>query len=327
MSAGIRELSRRENFYLFGLGGFLLSVLFCLVFYLFLAMRYFLHAFIEKCLAQCSSLMTLAFSKVDGVWLSLVLGLLMLFLMALAISMSEVWRVRKFSRSLKRVAVSPRIGRLLRESGLLPDRVLLFPSALSFACTAGLFLPKIFISTHLVDSLSDEEVKAVLRHEQSHLRRRDPLRGVLIGFFAHFFFFIPTATKLLQSLRRDSELIADDHALSFSHSPAVLASALVKVRRDNLARAHVATGFTGGDILGERLSRILGIRFEKDVLGSRRTLSRTVAGLILVFSFVFLVLPTGRAFPKAAPWHCHHADHETCCPSGGAGGAHAHGRS
>jgi Zn-dependent protease with chaperone function len=327
MSAGIRELSRRENFCLFGLGGFLLWVPFCLVFYLFLAVRYSLHAFIEKCLAQCSSFMTLAFSAVEGVRLSLVLGLLVLFLIALAISMSEVWRVCKFSRSLKRVAVSPRLGRLLRESGLPPDRVLLFPSALSFACTAGLFLPRIFISTHLVDSLSDEEVKAVLRHEQSHLRRRDPLRGVLIGFFAHFFFFIPTATKLLQSLRRDSELIADDHALSFSHSPAVLASALVKVMRDSLVQAKAMTGFTDGDLLGVRLNRILGIKLEKDVLGSRRTLSRTVAGLVLVFSFVFLVLPTGRAFPKAAPWHCHHADHETCCPSGGAGGAHAHGRS
>jgi len=327
MNAGIRKLSRRENFYLFGVSGFLSWVLFCLVFYLFLAMRYFLYAFIEKCLSQCSSLMTLAFSTADGVRLSVVLGLLVLFLIALAISMSEVWRVRKFSRSLKRVAVSPRLGRLLRESGLPPDRVFLFPSALSFACTAGLFLPKIFISAHLVDSLSDEEVKAVLRHEQSHLRRRDPLRGVLIGFFAHFFFFIPMATRLLQGLKRDSELIADDHALSFSHSPAVLASALVKVRRDSLVRAKALTGFTDGDLLGVRLNRILGIKLENDVLGSRRTLRPAVACLILVFSFVFLVLPTEGTFPKAAPWHCHHANHEACCPSGGAGGAHAHCRS
>jgi Zn-dependent protease with chaperone function len=327
MNAGVRELSRRENFSLFGLGGFLLWVLFCLVLYLFLAMRYFLHAFIEKCLAQCSSLMTLAFSTVDGVRLSLVLGLLVLFLIALAISISEAWRVCKFSRSLKRVAISPRLGRLLRESGLLPDRVFLFPSALSFACTAGLSFPKIFISTHLVDSLSDEEVKAVLQHEQSHLRRRDPLRGVLIGFFAHFFFFIPMATRLLQSLRRDSELIADDHALSCSHSPVVLASALVKVRRENLARAHVATGFTGGDILGERLSRILNTELRNEARGRRPTASRVVASLVLALSLVFLAIPTGKTFPKAAPWHCHHTNHEACCPSGGAGGAHAHCRS
>lgn len=327
MSAGVRELSRRENFSFFGLGGFLLWVLFCLVFYLFLAVRYFLQAFIEKCLAQCSSFMTLAFSTVDAVRLSLVLGLLVLFLIALAISMSEVWRACKFSRSLKRMVVSPGLGRLLRESGLPPDRVFLFPSALSFACTAGLFLPKIFISTHLVDSLSDEEVKAVLRHEQSHLRRRDPLRGVLIGFFGHFFFFIPMATRLLQSLRRDSELIADDHALSLSHSPAVLASALVKVRRDNLARAHVATGFTGGDILGERLSRILNTELRNDARGRRPTPSRVAASLVLALSLVFLAIPTGKTFPKAAPWHCHHTNHEACCPSGGAGGAHAHCRS
>jgi len=327
MSAGIRELSRRENFYLFGLGGFSLWVLFYLVFYLFLAARHFLHAFIEKCLAQCSSLMTLAFSTVDGVRLLLVLVVLALFLIALAKSLSEVRRVRNFSRSLEREKVSPRFGRLLKESELGPGRVLLFPSRLSFACTAGLFSPRIHVSTGLVDSLSDEEVKAVLRHEQSHLRRRDPLRGVLIGFFAHFFFFIPMATRLLQGLRRDSELIADDHTLSFSPSPAVLASALVKVMRDSLVQAKAMTGFTDGDLLGVRLNRILGTKLKKDVPGSRQTLIRTVAGLILVFSIFFLVLPTERAFPKAAPWNCHHTNHEACCPSGGAGGAHAHCRS
>ncbi len=327
MSAGIRKISRREKFTLFGLGGFLLWVLFCLIFYLSLAVRYFRHAFVEKCLAQCSSLMTLAFSAVDGVRLLLALGLVVLFLAALAISMSEVKRVRKFYRSLNRVAVSPRLGRLLRESGLPSDRVFLFPSGLSFACTAGLFLPKIFVSTHLVDSLSDEEVKAVLQHEQSHLRRKDPLRGVLIGFFARFFFFIPMATRLLQSLRRDAELIADDYALSFSHPPAVLASALVKVKRDHLARAHVATGFTGGEILGERLSRILNTELRNDARGRRPTPSRVVASLVLALSLIFLAIPTGMAIPEAAPWQCHHANHDACCPSGGAGGAHAHCRS
>jgi len=322
MNAGIRELSRRDNFALFGFSGFALWVLFLLTHYLFLAWRHFLHAFIEKCQAQCSALMTLAFSTVDGVKLTLVLGLLVLFLLALAKSLSEVRRVSEFSLSLKRMDVSPRFGRLLKESGLGPDRVFLFPSALSFACTAGLFLPKIFISTHLVDSLSDEEVKAVLRHEQSHLRRKDPLRGLLIGFFAHFFFFIPMASRLLQSLRRDAELIADDRALAFSHSPVVLASALVKVKRDSLARAKMTTGFMGGDILGVRLSRILDTKLEDDVLGSRRTLSRMVASLVLALSLVLLVIPTERAFPKAAPWHCHHTNHEACCPSGRLGADH-----
>jgi len=327
MHAGIRGLSRRDTFGLLGFGGFALWVLFFPTYYLFLAGRHFLQAFIEKCQAQCSALMTLALSTVDGVRLALVLGILVLFFLALAKSLSDVGRVRKFSLSLRRMDVSPRLGRLLKESGLGPERVHLFPSRLSFACTAGLFFPRIHVSAGLVDSLSDEEVKAVLRHEQSHLRRRDPLRGALIGFFGHFFFSIPMATRLLQSLRRDSELIADDYALSFSPSPAVLASALVKVKRDNLSRAKVTTGFTGGDILGVRLNRILGTKLKKDVPGSRQTLSRTVAGLILVFSIFFLVLPTERAFPKAAPWNCHHTNHEACCPSGGAGGAHAHCRS
>jgi hypothetical protein len=225
--------------------------------------------------------------------------------------------------------ITPRFGRLLTECGLRPDRAFLFPSWLSFACTAGLFSPKMFVSTHLFDSLSDEEFKAVLRHEQGHAQSKDPLRGMLIGLFSRFFFFIPPAIRLLQRAKRDLELVADAHCLAFSHSPVNLASALVKARRDNQVRTRVMTGFAGEDFLDERLNRILNLKAGPVTAGRtrRRTLSQIAAGLVLAFSLAFLVLPLGNAFPKVSPWLCHHDHHKSCCPSGGGRGAHAHCRS
>jgi len=329
MNDSIFRQSRRDDFYLFGFAGLFLWTSFFLWLYLFLAVRQFFGAFIEKCLAQCPLPMTLDLSAADGVRLSLVVGLFVLLSMASTRSLSEVRRIRKLTRSLLKMEVTPRFDRLLKECGLRSDRVFLFPSQLSFACTAGLFYPKIYVSTHLFDSLSDEEVKAVLRHEQGHVQRRDPLRGMLIGLFARFFFFIPQAVRLLQKVKRDSELVADAHCLAFSHSPDTLASALVKVRRDNLAPPRIITGFTGEDYLEERLNRILNLKTGTAATArtSRWTLSQMAAGLVLAFSLALLAIPVGNSFPKAAPWNCHHTNHEPCCPSGGAGGAHAHCRS
>jgi Zn-dependent protease with chaperone function len=329
MSSDIRTLSRRINLCLYSFGGYFAVILFLLALYLFLGGRQFLQAFIEKCLAQCSALMTLSFSALGGIRLVLVFGLLGLFSLALAKSLSDVRRVRRFTRSLQTMEMPPRFGRLLKDCGLPPDRAFLFPSWLSFACTAGLFSPRIYVSTRLFDSLGDEEVKAVLQHEQGHAQRKDPLRGMLIGLFSRFFFFIPPARRWLRRAKRDLELVADAHCLAFSHSPDTLASALVKARRDNQVRTRVMTGFAGEDFLDERLNLLLNLKNGSATPGRtrRRTLGQTAAGLALALALAFLILPLGHGFPKASPWVCRHDHHESCCPSGGEAGAHDHCRS
>jgi Zn-dependent protease with chaperone function len=326
MTTDTRALSRRINLCLLSFGGYSAVMVSFLAFYFFLGGRHFLQAFVENCLSQCSTLMTLSFSALGGIRLALVLGLLGLFMTALAKSLADVRRVRAFTRSLPMMEM-PRFGRLLKECGLRPERSFLFPSWLSFACTAGLFSPRIYISTRLFDSLGDEEVKAVLRHEQGHAQGKDPLRGMLIGLFSRLFFFIPPAVRLLRRAKRDLELAADAHCLAFSDSPVILASALVKVRRDNQVRTRLMTGFAEEDFLDERLNQLLNLKDARRTGRTpRRTLGQMAAGLVLAFSLAILVLPLGNAFPKASPWVCHHVEHDSCCPSGGGGGVHAHCR-
>ncbi len=316
MKTGVEGSTRRHDLYLIGLGGAFLSILAFLASRIFQAGTFLFDAFLKKCLEKCSGLMSLGISSVDGLDVFAVLASAGLLLVALIRSISEARRAYDFSRSLRRVDIPPRLHRLLQEFALSPEQVVVFPGRLGFACTAGLFHPKVFISTGLLESLSDEEVKAVLRHEHSHLARRDPLRSVVMLFFSQFFFFLPRVSRLLDSLRRDSELIADRHALALASAPVDLASALVKTQSRNLMAAQGLSRFWGDDLLGDRLSRILNTDLrEKNVVPPPRRLSpiRLAAGALLVLSMSLLVIPAGAGFPRKSPWHCPHTDHASCC--------------
>jgi Zn-dependent protease with chaperone function len=328
MNESALRLSRRGNLLLFGFTGLFLWIVVSIGLDLFLGGRQFVQAFLEKCLARCSALMTLSFSAAEGVRLFLFLSLLALFLMAMVESLRDSRRVRKFTLSLHKMEIPPRLGGLIHECGLRSDRVVVFPSGLSFACTAGLFSPRIYISTQLLDSLGDEEVKAVLRHEQSHSQRRDPLRGMLLGLLSRFFLFVPHAARLLRRVKREMEFVADGRSLAFAHSPAFMASALVKVSLDNRACIRIMTGFAEEDFLEERLNRLLNLKMGTAAVTRLRprTLVQTAAGLLLALSLGLLILPVGNAFPKSSPWVCRHSSHEACCPSGGEGTSHAHCR-
>jgi Zn-dependent protease with chaperone function len=312
--------SKRQDAYLLGFLGFFLFILFSLASDLIPAVRDIVHLVIEKCLEKCAALTPVAISAFYGLRSLLVFALPVLFVFAFSKSLSQALRVRAFSRSLTWVNIPPRLKRLLTESDLKPNQVRFFPCSLRFACTVGLFTPKILISTQIVESLTDDEVMAVLRHEQSHLRRRDPLRGVLIVFFAQFFFFLPLARKLMKDSRDDSEVIADHHALARSCPAASLASALIKVRRENIAVVKELDGFAGDDFLGERLSRILNMKTENVVLARRPALIRFMANLAFASFLALLIVPSGKGLPNMLPWHCGHTDHESCCPGEEMGG-------
>ena len=328
MSGDDERLTRRHNLYLLGLAVAFLSILPFLGSRIFQTGTFLLDAFLEKCLAKCSSLMSLGISAVDGLEVFAVLASAGLLLVALVRSISEARRARAFSCSLREVETPPRLHRLLEELALSPQLVVVFSSRLSFACTAGLLHPRVFVSTGLIESLSDEELKAVLRHEQSHLDRRDPIRSIVMLFLSKFFFFLPLVSRLLDSLRRDSELIADRHALALASSPADLASALIKTKSRNLVVAQGLARFWGDDLLGERLSRILNadVRARKVVHARRFSPVRLAAGALLALSVSLLVIPAGAGFLRKSPWTCPHTDHASCCPPAAPGSQCSHCR-
>lgn len=110
---------------------------------------------------------------------------------------------------------------------------------------AGVFKPRIFISENVVRTLSEDELYAVLLHEESHRRRYDPLRSIVYRSCAAFFFFYPLLYPVYRRLTSTAEFVCDERVLEAGVPADRYSCALARVVRLGIARglpAHAATG-------------------------------------------------------------------------------------
>lgn len=89
---------------------------------------------------------------------------------------------------------------------------------------------QILIPAAIVQTLSQDELEAIVAHELEHLKWRDPIVGCALRWIASFFWWIPTHAwikKLEQEREAASDLSIESYGIAADH----LASALVKVSR------------------------------------------------------------------------------------------------
>lgn len=172
-----------------------------------------------------------------GLWL-LLTGLALAILLARQLAARQA--LARLGGSARR-PLDPGLAALARSAGL-DDRLILLASPSVFGFCAGLVRPRVYLSTGLLGALSAKEIEAVLRHELSHARRRDPLRLFVVQSLAILLAPFPLARALGERVRLDAELAADRAALRRVSRP-ILASALIKVVR---ARSQPLPGATIG---------------------------------------------------------------------------------
>ena len=167
------------------------------------------------------------------------LGLLVLLRLTWS-AMAEVLAQRRFSRAV--AAQHPRPY----------GDVILVDDDEPRAFCAGLLRPQIFLSTGTLRQLRDDELEAVLAHEEHHRRRRDPLRIAVARVFGHAFFFLPILNRLSDRYCAMAELAADDAAVRTAPGgSATLASALLSFSAS--PHPHGAVG-----IAPERVDHLMG---------------------------------------------------------------------
>lgn len=99
-----------------------------------------------------------------------------------------------------------------------------------FAFTAGLWHPRIYVTSGLLQLLDDKSRAAVLAHEAAHARRRDPLMKLLAEFAGAFHF--PGARRaLLADLALACEQACDEEAAVSIGDRTAVADALVRLGR------------------------------------------------------------------------------------------------
>ncbi len=151
------------------------------------------------------------------------------------------------------------------------------------ARTVGLLRPKVFIEEALAGLLDPAEVRAVLEHEQAHVRHRDPLRILLAQLVTDLQWPMPLARARLRAWRHALELARDEEARAQGVDGADLASAVLKAERLRVEqRSAAVAALVDGPHLVDRIARLL-----DPVESSTRRHVRWMpgaVGLLLVFA-------------------------------------------
>lgn len=156
-------------------------------------------------------------ADVGLVW-SLVIPLILLS-MTLRGSLSLVRQLRAtqcLRRAFWPLRQSPpaRLRPLLIANRLRPEQIVFLRLPTPQAFCLGLWRPRIWLTSGLIELLSDEELSAVIAHEALHCRRRDPLRLVISRALRSAFFFLPAVGDLAQAAELQQEVAADQAAIA-----------------------------------------------------------------------------------------------------------------
>jgi Zn-dependent protease with chaperone function len=150
-------------------------------------------------------------------------------------------QTHRFNQRVRRSAATPplRLVRLAAELGIA-DSITYLAWTQPAAYCYGFTRPDIAITAGLVARLDDEELIAVLAHERQHLRRRDPVRYLVLYAVSAAAFMLPVAAALRQRREARIELAADRAALAVAPRGALAGALLVVLDAPRLPVRGVA---------------------------------------------------------------------------------------
>ncbi|MES2210002.1 MAG: hypothetical protein V4515_07420 [Chloroflexota bacterium] len=96
------------------------------------------------------------------------------------------------------------------------------------AVVVGFIRPRIFVGPALIDALTDDELKAVMYHEDHHRRTRAPLRAAALGAWMRLLGRSSSVRDMMLARLADLETLADGDAIRRGSSPVSIARALLK---------------------------------------------------------------------------------------------------
>ena len=163
----------------------------------------------------------------------------------------------------------------------------------------GLLRPRVVVSTGLVELLDQAELDAVLAHEASHQRRRDPLRLLVVAVATRGLFFVPALADLATAARLTTEIEADAAAVDRYGSTNLL-RALRTVLGAVPRTPAGASAMVSSDLMSDRV-QVLGGDHPRVVIRRRRCVA-SIAALAVLLSLGYAV-PSATRTPPLLPVH------------------------
>ena len=117
-------------------------------------------------------------------------------------------------------------------NGIRIPTYILQNSSFPIIAVVGALRPRLFIATHVLETLSQEELAAAIAHEYGHLVAGDNFKRSVMRISRAALLIIPCGRSLDRAWAEASESAADEHAAQESSFVALnLASALVRIAR------------------------------------------------------------------------------------------------
>lgn len=156
----------------------------------------------------------------------------------------------------------------------------------------GLIRPKICVGSGLVKIMSQDELEAVLLHEQHHMTSREPVKLFMIKYWQNIFGWLPGIKTLINKYVAFSELAADEQATSNFTDKLKLARALFKIaaaEENQFLRVGLALSFFSS-VIAERVNKLsddaYAPRFKLWGKGFLFGLGSVILGLLTMFIFL-----------------------------------------
>ncbi|MCB0547275.1 MAG: M48 family metalloprotease [Phaeodactylibacter sp.] len=164
--------------------------------------------------------------------------------------------------------------------------VLLLESALVKTPMAiGYLKPVVLLPIGAINSLTAEQVEAVLAHELAHIYRRDYLFNILQSLIEALYYFNPAVWWISANIRMERENCCDDIAVALCGNSLAYAKALVKIEEASQKNPRMAMALArrGKGRLLHRIRRILNQPQNKSNIMEKFT---TTALLLLTILFL-----------------------------------------
>ncbi|QNL48066.1 M56 family metallopeptidase [Olivibacter sp. SDN3] len=176
----------------------------------------------------------------------------------MSVSIYSIYRMKSYGLVPTELRWQRLVDRISDGLGI-KQRVVIFESRLAKTpLIIGHLKPLVLFPISLVNSLSVEQVEAVLAHELAHVCRRDFLVNLLQSTVEVLFFFNPAVLWISSLIRAERENCCDDIAVAYTGSKSLYVNALVNCEEYNMTTPHLAMGLKGDrQLLINRVRRLL----------------------------------------------------------------------